>query len=334
MFATPAAPLRHPAEAELLLRAADGDPAAAGQIVGQLGSGNHWLRQIISEAIQDCAAPRLWQSLLSCLALRRWNAECPGAEPSDGDVESRQRTIAAITELFVKDAGPDHAPATRAKRAVLAAALDDPRPEVARAAACLLGQRGELNDPAWLIDAVRHGEIECRLRAVAALGRLQDPRGGPALIEALACEDERLHWEAARALADLGRAALPALSDALRAPAPHVRWHAVRALGQIGDVASASELAQALGDDDYGVRWAAAEVLARFGAAAVPPILERLARQPVSEGVRAAAYHALHRMQPAEVQERLQPVLSALRGPGAADAAPAVAYRLLHVWES
>jgi hypothetical protein len=136
MFATPAAPLRHPAEAELLLRAADGDPVAAGQIVGQLGSGNHWLRQIISEAIQDCAEPRLWQNLLSCLALRRWNAECPGAEPSDGDVESRQRTIAAITELFVKDVGPEHAPATRAKRAVLAAALDDPRPGSRAPPAC------------------------------------------------------------------------------------------------------------------------------------------------------------------------------------------------------
>jgi HEAT repeat protein len=322
---------RHPATAELVTRAAAGDLDAAHQVIAQLGTDNAWLQQMIVETLQDTHDPNLWRRLIMYLALQRWDEQHDWQRPIDPPEVQRHLTTTLI-DLFVKDEGPLAESVTPVKIAVLHELLNHPGRRVNSAAACLLGLRGEIQSVEVLVETVRSGDVPCKLRAMRALAHLKAERSGPALVEALASEDEQIHWEAGRALAEMGAPAVPALLGALTSPVQHVRWHAAHALGQIGDPRAAPGLAATMGDLDYGVRWAAADVLGRMGENAIPAILEQLARHPITDGVREAALHALNQMQPAALHERLRPLIETLRGPGGADAAPTVAFSLLNDW--
>ena len=321
---------RHPAEAQQVQLALAGDPLAIEKVITQLGSDNRWLQQIMLETLQDCADPLLWQQLLGCLALHHWDEHHDSGRRSDPQIS--ERIDAAIRKLFVEDQAD--LPSTAVKLAVLHKNLREGECRIRSAAASLLGLRGEASGLAMLVETVHSGDVPCKLQAINALGKLKDERGGWALVEALACDDETLHWEASRALGELGEKALPALLDALKSPQPHVRWHAVRALGSIGDPRAAAGVAEALGDSDYSVRWAAADALVAIGLPAVPEILERLARYAPVDDTYQAAYHALHRLGAADVQRKLQPLLKALRGPAAPVEAPMLAYHLLQEWKA
>jgi HEAT repeat protein len=299
-------------------------------VLSQLGSANPWLQQIMRETIQDSTDPLLWQRLLGCLALQRWGEYADGQRRADH--ETAARMAAAITHLFVEDS--EGAPSPRVRDVVLQESLTHTECRIRSTAAALLGLRGDARGLEVLLDTVRTGDPDCKLRAVNALGKLKDARGGTALVEALAGDDETLHWEASRALDEMGERALPALLEALKSSKPHVRWHVIRALAGITDRQAVAGVAEGLGDADYSVRWAAAEALAGIGLPAVIPILERLSHYAPMDDTYRAAYHALHHIGPAETQRRLQALLNALRGPAAPIEGPMVAYRLLQEWET
>ncbi len=331
MLATPVKSPRHAAEAGLIEQAVAGSPAAVDSILSQLGSANPWLQQIMREALQDSDSLALWQRLLECLALRRWSDHPDSHRRLER--EASQRIDEAIVRLFAED--ETGAPSPPVKLAVLHAALASPDCRVRSAAGVALGMRGDTRGVEALIEAIRQGESECRLWAVKALGQLKDERGGWAVIEALACDDETLHWEASHALAQMNDKAVPALIDALKHPRPHVRWHAARALGSIADPRAALGLAEALADDDYSVRWAVADALPNLGAAAVPKILDRLARYVPVDDVYQAASHALRRIaMGSDLRVRLDPLLKALLAGTAPVEVPMLAYRLLQEWET
>ena len=330
MLTASATSQRHPAEAQLLHRALAGHPLAIDSVLGQLGSSNRWLQQIMQETIRDSAERSLWQRLLECLALHHWAdyADCLRR----ADHETSERLDAALTQLFVED--EEGTASQPLKLAVLHEGLNYQECRIRSAAAALLGLRGDARGMDVLIETVHSGGPECKLWAINALGKLKAERGSWALVEALAGDDETLHWEASRALGEMGERALSALLDALKSSKPHVRWHVIQALGRISDRPATAGVAEALGDTDYSVRWAAADALIGIGLPAVPPILERLSRYAPMNDIYQAAYHALHRIGTAEVQRRLQPLLMALRGPAAPVEAPMVAYRLLQEWET
>ena len=219
MLATSAISQRHTAEAELLAQAVAGQRAAVDSVLSQLGSANRSLQQTMREAIQDSGDQTVWQRLLSSLALHRWGA-APDCQRR-ADHEASERIDAALTRLFVED--DEGRASVPVKVAVLHEGLTDAECRVRSAAAALLGVRGDAHGLEVLVETVRTGEPECKLRAVNALGKLKDERGGWALVEALACDDEGLHWEASCALGELGEKALPALLDAVKSSKPHVR---------------------------------------------------------------------------------------------------------------
>jgi len=132
----------------------------------------------------------------------------------------------------------------------------------------------------------------------------------------------------------LGHAAQNTLLEALHHPDSHVRWHAARSLGQCADASGAQILCEGLYDERAEVRWATANVLAGLDAAAVPHILRALIAKPMKESYRQAIYHALHGMPSHRTQERLQPLLAALRGPAPSVQAPTVAQKLLADWKT
>ena len=212
--------------------------------------------------------------------------------------------------------------------------MADPEPAIRHRAATLLGLRGDARAISILIEAARTGQQDCQLRAIEALGQLQDERGGMVLVEALDSDDEEVHWAASQALTAMKEAALPALVQILKAPKPHVRWHAACELGDIGDARAAGGLAEALFDDDFSVRWAAAEALSKLGAPAVHEILRRITQRALSEETCRAAHHALQQLVPDVHHSRFWPLLEALLGQNAPSEAPPIADELLQSWES
>jgi HEAT repeat protein len=319
---------QHATETTLLARFVAGDPEAAHSLFRLLGSNDQASRESVLEVISNAADLLLWQRLLHDVARHR-SLDCTDGH-SPAAPGTLERAYTALVDLFLKDDDP---PAVmQIKSAALSAGLTESEPGIRHTAATLLGLQGDARAINILIEATGTGERDCQLRAVAALGHLKDERGGMALAAALASDDEEVHWAASQALRALKAAALPALIQTLKAPNPHVRWHAVCGLGDIGDVRAAGNLAEALWDDDFSVRWAAAEALTKLGALVVPEILRRLAHRVLTEDVCQAAYHALRPLAPGVNHNRLQPLLGALRGRQAPNEAPPIADELLQTW--
>ncbi len=319
---------RHAAETTLLARFVAGDPEAATSIFHLLGSDDRASRESMMEVISSDADLLLWQRLLQQVARHRSPDCADGRFPADpGTLE---RAYAALVDLFLKE---DNPPAViQVKAAALSAGLTESESGIRYTAATLLGLQGDARAINVLIEAASTSERDCQLRAVTALGHLQDERGSMALVAALASDDEEVHWAASEALRALEDAALPALIQTLKAPKPHVRWHAVCGLGDIGAVQAAGNLAEALLDDDFSVRWAAAEALAKLGTPAVPEILRQIAHHVLTEDACQAAYHSLQQLAPGVGHNRLQPLLGVLRGRHAPNEAPPIADQLLQTW--
>lgn len=112
---------------------------------------------------------------------------------------------------------------------------------------------------------------------------------------------------------------------------PELRVKAARYLGHYPSAQAIRSLVQALQDDDFGVRWDAAEALAECGAAALPDMLKALV-DPKRVGdprVRNSIYHALHEIDDPELRAQAADLMEALRGPAAGIAAMMAASQLL-----
>jgi HEAT repeat protein len=150
--------------------------------------------------------------------------------------------------------------------AELIAALDDPSPEVAKAAAARLAEVGggeaapELRSRLLRAEPARVGAI------AAALRRLRDEAAVEAAIAGLHREPYTRRLAAARALAVFSdQRAAAALRAALRDPVGGVRGAALDALARLGtSEVSASECAPLLEDPVANVRLRAVEALARI----------------------------------------------------------------------
>ena len=330
MFIPAAVARQHAAAATLLARFIAGDPEAAALLVRQLGADDHAGSEPLREVISSCADLLLWQRLLRYLALPSWGDDADGRNRLSGDALIRTR--AAIVNLFL---GTDDSPAViQIKSAALLEGSTALEPNVRHIAATLLGLQGDSRAISMLIEAASTGERFCQLQAIEALGQLKHERGGIALAEALSSDDEEIHWAASRALNTLKEAAFITWLQLLKAPKPHVRWHAACGLRDIGNARAANNLAEAVFDDDFSVRWAAAEALAMLGAPAVPEILQRIAQGVLAEDACQAAYHVLQQLAPCIGHNRLQPLLEALRHRNAPNEAPLRAAELLKSWES
>jgi len=122
---------------------------------------------------------------------------------------------------------------------------------------------------AALMEMIRSGPTPAAYRAAGALGRLgaePDAVAG-ALVQAFHHADRDVHRSAAKALGQLGPAAIAALKRPLADPDPEVRRSAVEALGWIGPKA-VPDLIAALNNEAPEARRAAARALGRLGGAA------------------------------------------------------------------
>jgi HEAT repeat protein len=104
------------------------------------------------------------------------------------------------------------------------------------------------------------------------------------------------------------------LIEALAGGDTQTRWEAAKALGYLADPDGAPALVRALRDEEFGVRWLAAEGLILLGRDGLEPLLRALMERPDSVWLRQGAHHVLRVLSRRGFREVLQPVLAALDG--------------------
>jgi HEAT repeat protein len=137
-----------------------------------------------------------------------------------------------------------------------------------------LSRFGPMAVPA-LNEALKDPNVKIRASAAGTLAMIGTPakEATSNLIAALKDKDEWVRQNAGMALVRIGAAAVPALAEALKDKVPAVRVAAVQLLGQMGPEeasSAASALVKAMGDEDKGVREAAAQAYKNLPARADP----------------------------------------------------------------
>ncbi|MBA3459661.1 MAG: HEAT repeat domain-containing protein, partial [Deltaproteobacteria bacterium] len=215
----------------------------------------------------------------------------------------------------------------------LFAALGDPNPRVAHAAASAIQSLGSAETPALAIAAARHERPAIRrqgLRIIAYLGHDAaydvvraaiddpDPRVAELAVSALAALTDRrvdeVLAEIARSPSEILRAAVMRaaghrLGDRMHAlleqgvedDAAWVRYYACQGLGRVGQSSAASRLMGRLADATPHVRVAAIEALARLDTPESWQLLLSLARSRDPDEQRAALVGIGHHTRPAAI---------------------------------
>ena len=189
---------------------------------------------------------------------------------------------------------------------LLAAALDDPDPDVVGATVSMLGARRDRVAAELLVGALR-GNSYPRSRIAAQLdvfdesfadllvpllddadpatrqwgatllARYEDPSIQIELAALITDDDPQVRAAAIKGLArGGGRLAIPAAITALGDPMWFVRAHAARALGRLGRTDLADEVVTLLADERWWVRTAAKESLHAMGPEATPFVMAAL----------------------------------------------------------
>jgi HEAT repeat protein len=145
-------------------------------------------------------------------------------------------------------------------------------------------------------------------------------------------DDGSTRTHAREALVKIGTAAVPSLIQILTDPQDRLRWEAAKALSQMGDPMAASALVKALDDDNSGVCWLAAEGLIALRQEGLVPLLEALKQRSGSVRLREGAHHVLRSLARQGLYTSiLTPVLAALEDIEPAIQLPLVAYAALRL---
>jgi len=154
-------------------------------------------------------------------------------------------------------------------------------------------------------------------------GSISEPKGknsegkGPltkTLVADLANHNDSVRVKARHSLVAMGKAAVPLLTEALKSQNSLTKWEAAKALGEIGDPNTASALVEALEDEDFDVRWLAAEGLTKMNINALRPLLLALEKRGDSFFLQEGAHHVFHDLAKGALRKFLAPVLAALEG--------------------
>jgi len=261
-----------------------GAPAAGAvpALISALGDAHESVRAFAASALGSIGLP----ARAAVSALR------PGLRDPRQSV--RWRTIEALGKIGGE---------AEATVPALVSALESPDAYVRAGAVCALRDLGPQARAALPALAAATHDESFGVRAVAVQALVSvgggDTGSVTALTEAMrGSTDGDYRWKAARALGQIGPAAVaaaPALVQALSDDNGHVRREAAIALGKIGPAAAAvaaGPLARALEDSDPTIRTVAARALGRIRAASAAPALARHLEDD-DEAVRQAARSSL-----------------------------------------
>ena len=151
------------------------------------------------------------------------------------------------------------------------------------------------------------------------------------LIMTLSNDDDAVRKGARQSLVAIGAPAVPPLIEALKQKDDHVRREAVKALPAIGGPGVAPALIKSLEDEEFDIRWLAAEGLVGLGMDGLKPLLRALTEQGDSPLLLEGAHHVIHDMAKGGLKKYLGPVLASLEGVGTAVKAPVAASNALEM---
>lgn len=136
-----------------------------------------------------------------------------------------------------------------------------------------------------------------------------------ALITQLGDDHGWVREKARLSLVATGKPAIAPLINCLNAKNERVRWEAAKALGSIASPSASTALVKALEDKDFDVRWLAAEALITLGVKGVVPLLDALIERSNKFLLREGAHHVLKyviRGRAGKLTDALEPVVTAL----------------------
>jgi hypothetical protein len=121
------------------------------------------------------------------------------------------------------------------------------------------------------------------------------------------------------------------LIEALKQKNDNVRREAVRALSEIGGTEVAPALIKTLEDEEFDIRWLAAERVIGLGVSGLKPLLQALIDHGDSPLLLEGAHHVMHDMAKGGLRKYLGPVLGSLEGVEPAVKAPIAAFHALEM---
>ena len=132
------------------------------------------------------------------------------------------------------------------------------------------------------------------------------------LLNELQSEDVGVRHNARLELVKIGTPIIDFLIELDYSKDKNVKWEVMKALGQIADPDTIPLLLEGLCDDDFEIRWLAAEGLIEIGKESVKPILDELFEKPDAMFLRHGAHHVLHNLETMELFEDKYDLISVL----------------------
>jgi HEAT repeat protein len=130
----------------------------------------------------------------------------------------------------------------------------------------------------------------------------------------LASRDGMVRQRARNSLVAVRKPAIVHLAKLTKDRNEQVRWEAAKALGEIADPKAAPPLTCALEDEEFDVRWLAAEGLITLKSKGLPPLLRALLKRPQSVWLREGAHHVLHDLSRTSLRKQVKALMEALEG--------------------
>lgn len=105
-----------------------------------------------------------------------------------------------------------------------------------------------------------------------------------------------LRKKAREELIEIGKPSLDVLTELASSKDETVRWEAMITITQIGSEETLGLLMKALEDEEFSIRWLAADGIVNLGKYAIRPVLEKLMDNPDSDFIRRGAQHVLREL--------------------------------------
>ena len=118
----------------------------------------------------------------------------------------------------------------------------------------------------------------------------------PELAKDLFSKNYLLRKKAREELVEIGKPSLDVLKELAHNEDETVRWEAMITIVQIGSEDTLNILLNALTDEEFSIRWLAAEGLVNLGKYAIVPVLQELQDKPDSAFLRRGVHHVLYEL--------------------------------------
>jgi hypothetical protein len=151
------------------------------------------------------------------------------------------------------------------------------------------------------------------------------------LTMALSSDRDSARRGARQSLVAIGSPAVRSLIEALKQKNDNVRREAVKALSEIGGAEGAPALIKTLEDEEFDIRWLAAEGLIELGINGLNALLQALIDHGDSPLLLEGAHHVIHYMAKGGLRKYLGPVLASLEGVEPSVKAPVAAFHALEM---